>query len=130
MTERDTVLRGFFETELENLEMFRELAAFLASPHIRRGEFEGNTYVLQKLDREHVNLFVHDVPEDYDRGCREGLRLDRRTFWEAFFAEGVRRGYLKSLPLYHDQGALDRDAFGTLCPRGRAEDVQKKEKNR
>ena len=71
-------------------------------------------YVLQKLDREHVNLFVHYVPEDYARGCREGLRLDRRSFWNAFFAEGVRRGYAAAIPPCEDQSDLDRDAFGAL----------------
>ena len=41
MTERDTVLRDFFETELENPEMFRELAAFLPLPISGGGSLRG-----------------------------------------------------------------------------------------
>lgn len=106
------ILRDLFETELMNEDMYRDLLAYLDSPHIRKGEYECNVYVLRKLDRSRVQFFQHLAPEDYAWGLAHGPVMSRREFREAMVSAGHARGYSGPAEVFRDQAELDLDAFG------------------
>lgn len=106
------ILQDFFETELMNEDMYQDLLAYLDSPHIRKGEYECNVYVLRKLDRSRVQIFRHLAPEDYAWGLAHGPVMSRREFREAMVSAGHARGYGVPAEAFADQACLDGDAFG------------------
>jgi hypothetical protein len=57
------VADGFLSAEINTQELYEEIVDFVTSFHIRTGEFEGNEYIIYKIDRMNFILF----PE-YDEG--------------------------------------------------------------
>lgn len=62
------VMSGFLRSEINSQELYETILQFVLSPHIRNGEFEGNEYIIKKMDL--TNFFVY--PEyEYPDGHRE-----------------------------------------------------------
>ena len=62
------VMESFLESEINTQELYEDITRFIMSFHIRNGEFEGNRFIIKKMDQ--LNFFI--FPEDEDRdGCRE-----------------------------------------------------------
>lgn len=57
------------QAEINSKEYYKSIIDFISSYEIRKGEFEGNEYVIMKVDRDNFILF----PE-YDDG-RKGLQI-------------------------------------------------------
>ena len=57
------VLVRFLQSEINNQELYDDIIAFITSYHVRNGEFEGNEYIIKKMDQTNFILF----PE-YDDG--------------------------------------------------------------
>lgn len=43
-------LKGFLQAEINNKEQYNEIINYITSTHIRSGKFEGNEYIIQKID--------------------------------------------------------------------------------
>ncbi|MBC2285324.1 hypothetical protein [Listeria booriae] len=50
------IIEHFLKVELQNQESYTEMLQFVASLYIRSGEFEGEEYVIRKLD--HINFIL------------------------------------------------------------------------
>ncbi len=62
------VTRSFLESEIFSQDLYEDIIRFVASLHIRNGEFEGNRFIIKKMD--HLNFMI--FPEDEtDDGRRE-----------------------------------------------------------
>lgn len=62
------ILDGFLCDEISSKELYMDILSFIESFHIRKGEFEGNRYVIKKMDE--INFLIY--PEDiYPDGHRE-----------------------------------------------------------
>lgn len=62
------VMKLFLQAEIGTQELYEAMLAFILSPHIRSGEFEGNEYIIKKYDQ--INFFI--FPEyEYPDGHRE-----------------------------------------------------------
>ncbi len=57
------VLKNFIEAEINTKALYDEIIHFINSYEVRRGEFEGNEYVILKMDRENFIIY----PEHVDR---------------------------------------------------------------
>ncbi len=57
------ILKDFLEAEINTKELYDEMVYFINSYEVRRGEFEGNEYVILKMDRENFIIY----PEHEDR---------------------------------------------------------------
>lgn len=57
------ILNKFLQAEINSKEFYQSILNFITSEEIRKGEFEGNEYIIMKLDRDNFILF----PE-YDDG--------------------------------------------------------------
>lgn len=63
------ILKKFLQAEINSKEFYKSITNFINTEEIRKGEFEGNEYVIMKLDRDNFILF----PE-YDDG-QDGIQI-------------------------------------------------------
>ncbi len=63
------ILKKFLQAEINSKEYYESIISFINTYEIRKGEFEGNEYVIMKIDRDNFILF----PE-YDDG-EEGIQI-------------------------------------------------------
>jgi hypothetical protein len=61
-------MEGFLQSEINTQELYEDIMNFIKSCHIRNGEFEGNEYIIKKMDQ--TNFIIFPEYED-DNGERE-----------------------------------------------------------
>lgn len=47
----------FLQAEINSQELYEEICMFILLDIIRRGEFEGNEYIIKKMDRDNFVIF-------------------------------------------------------------------------
>ncbi len=52
------LIEKFLSVELDYQEMYDEIINFITSFHIRNGEFEGNEYIINKMDRDNFIIYL------------------------------------------------------------------------
>lgn len=62
-------LDKFLQAEINSKEYYESIMNFILSHEIRKGEFEGNEYIIMKMDRDNFIIF----PE-YDEG-ENGIQI-------------------------------------------------------
>ena len=63
------LLNKFLQAEINSKEYYESIINFINLYEIRKGEFEGNEYIIMKIDRDNFIIF----PE-YDDG-KEGIQI-------------------------------------------------------
>ncbi len=63
------IIKKFLQAEINSKEYYESIDSFINSYEIRKGEFEGNEYIIMKLDRDNFIVF----PE-YDDG-EDGIQI-------------------------------------------------------
>ena len=63
------IIGKFLQAEINSKEYYEGITNFINSYEIRKGEFEGNEYIIMKMDRDNFIVF----PE-YDDG-EEGVQI-------------------------------------------------------
>lgn len=63
------ILNKFLQAEINSKEYYESIMNFISLYEIRKGEFEGNEYIIMKIDRDNFILF----PE-YDDG-QDGIQI-------------------------------------------------------
>ncbi|MEE6452786.1 hypothetical protein RAH41_19660 [Gottfriedia acidiceleris] len=62
------VIERFLEDEISSQELYEDIYAFITSFHIRNGEFEGNRYIIKKMDQLNFIIYLEDIyPDDNHR---------------------------------------------------------------
>lgn len=51
-----SIIEKFLQAEINEQELYEAIIEFVSSYEIRSGEFEGNEYIIKKLDR--LNFFI------------------------------------------------------------------------
>lgn len=60
------VLERFLQSEINTQELYDDIILFITSFHIRNGEFEGNEFIIKKMDQ--TNYIIFPEYEDGDGG--------------------------------------------------------------
>jgi hypothetical protein len=50
-------IERFLDDEISNQELYEAIVNFITHPHIRNGEFEGNYFIIKKMDP--INFFIY-----------------------------------------------------------------------
>lgn len=50
-------IERFLDDEISNQELYEAIVDFITHPHIRNGEFEGNYFIIKKMDP--INFFIY-----------------------------------------------------------------------
>lgn len=61
------ILKKFLDSEINTQELYDDIISFITSFHIRKGEFEGNRFIIKKMDRLNYFIFPEDEYEDEKR---------------------------------------------------------------
>jgi hypothetical protein len=61
------VMEGFLQSEINTQELYEEIMNFITSHHVRNGEFEGNEYIIKKMDQINFIIFPEYEDEDGER---------------------------------------------------------------
>lgn len=61
------VMEGFLQSEINTQELYEEIMNFITSYHVRNGEFEGNEYIIKKMDQINFIIFPEYEDEDGER---------------------------------------------------------------
>lgn len=51
------VIDGFLQSEINTQELYEDIINFITSYHVRNGEFEGNEYIIKKMDQSNFIIF-------------------------------------------------------------------------
>jgi hypothetical protein len=80
------ILDKFLQAEINSEELYKEIIDFINSYEIRKGEFEGNEYIIMKMDRDNFILF----PE-YDDG-EGGVQIPfSQSFYKNILLEKINK---------------------------------------
>lgn len=52
------VLNSFLSSEINHQGLYDDIMDFILSFHIRNGEFEGNEYIIKKMDKDNFIIFL------------------------------------------------------------------------
>lgn len=62
------VIERFLEDEISTQELYDDILNFITSFHIRNGEFEGNYFIIKKMDQINFFIFAENIyPDDNHR---------------------------------------------------------------
>lgn len=61
------VIEGFLQAEINTQELYEDIVNFITSFHVRKGEFEGNEYVIKKMDQTNFIIFPEYEDENGER---------------------------------------------------------------
>ena len=73
------VLEGFLEAEINTQELYEDIMSFITSYHIRSGEFEGNEYIIKKMDQTNFILFPEYMDADGEREIHGAISVYRNN---------------------------------------------------
>ena len=62
----DTI-ESFLEDEISSQDLYEDIYDFITSTQIRNGEFEGNYYILKKMDLLNFIIYPEDIYPDNHR---------------------------------------------------------------
>ena len=61
-------IKRFLEEEISSQELYEAIFDFIHSVHIRNGEFEGNYYIIKKMDLDNFIIYAENIyPDDNHR---------------------------------------------------------------
>lgn len=61
------VMEGFLQSEINTQDLYNDIMYFITSYHVRNGEFEGNEYIIKKMDQTNFIIFPEYEDEDGER---------------------------------------------------------------
>lgn len=84
----NSYLQQFFESEIMDDETYKILHNFISLPNFRNGQYEGNQYIIRKIDVSYIQIEDQVAFENTGKHHIEGFRVEHvakemKTFWEA-----------------------------------------------
>lgn len=73
------VLERFLQSEINTQELYDDIILFIKSFHIRKGEFEGNEFVIKKMDQTNYIIFPEYEDEDGEREIHAAMAIYRNN---------------------------------------------------
>lgn len=61
------IIKGFLQSEINTQELYNDIINFISSYHVRVGEFEGNEYIIKKMDQTNFIIFPEYEDEAGER---------------------------------------------------------------
>lgn len=78
------VLNKFLQAEINSKEYYESIINFINLYEIRKGEFEGNEYVIMKMDRDNFIIF-----SEYDDG-EGGIQIPLRRCTKGYYIKQLK----------------------------------------
>ncbi|WP_394873303.1 hypothetical protein [Clostridium butyricum] len=86
------VMSKFLQAEINSQELYEEIYKFVVSDHIRNGEFEGNEYVIKKMDEDNFILFPEYIDEDGKREIHFAISVYKEQLIKEIQNNAIEKG--------------------------------------
>lgn len=88
------ILNKFLQAEINSKEYYEGIMNFIDSYEIRKGEFEGNEYVIMKMDRD--NFIIYPEYDDGEDGVQIpfSLSIYKNDFLDAIKNYAEKKGII------------------------------------
>jgi len=73
------IMERFLQSEINTQELYDDIMSFILSYHIRNGEFEGNEYIIKKMDQTNFIIFPEYEDEDGEREIHGAAAMYRNN---------------------------------------------------
>lgn len=73
------VISSFLQAEINSQELYEDIINFITSFHVRNGEFEGNEYIIKKMDQLNFLIFSEYVLQDGKREIHSATSVYRHN---------------------------------------------------
>lgn len=87
------MLQRFLDSEANHKEMADEMLHFINSYEIRRGEFECNEHVIEKLDADNFIVYNETVDQNGNRAVIFAFSIYRKDLQNALINKAKQAGY-------------------------------------
>ena len=87
------MLKEFLYLEASDKELADEILHFVNSCEIRKGEFEGNSYVIEKMDFNNFIIYHELVDQKGNRSIVQAFSTYRRDLQNALIMRSKEAGY-------------------------------------
>lgn len=86
------VIEGFLQSEINTQELYNDIINFITSYHVRVGEFEGNEYIIKKVDQANFIIFPEYDGEDGAREVHAAEAVYREKFIKSINEYALNKG--------------------------------------
>lgn len=77
------IINSFLQSEINTQELYEDIINFIISYHIRNGEFEGNEYIIKKMDQTNFIIF----PEYEDKNGNREIHAAEAVYKEVLIKQ-------------------------------------------
>ena len=88
------VLESFLQSEINTQELYDDIVLFITSFHIRNGEFEGNEFVIKKMDQTNYILFPEYEGKDGEREIHAAIAIYRNNLMKEINDYAITKGII------------------------------------
>ena len=88
------ILNKFLQAEINSKEYYESILNFIDSYEIRKGEFEGNEYVIMKMDRDNFIIFPEYDDEKDGVQIPFSLSIYKNNFLDAISKYAQKKGII------------------------------------
>ncbi len=88
----DFDFENFLKYEITDKTVYEKIIEFIKSYNIRNGEYEGNEYIIKKMDRENFIIYVEHSDKNFNRDIHSA-----RSIYKNELLERINNYYVKGL---------------------------------
>lgn len=88
------IIQKFLVAEMNSQELYEDIYRFIVSFHIRNGEFEGNEYIIKKMDADNFLLFPEYFGENGSRDIPFAISLYKKQLIAIISKEAEKREFV------------------------------------
>lgn len=71
------IITSFLQSEINTQELYDDIINFVTSFHVRNGEFEGNEYIIKKMDQTNFIIYSEYETEQIKREIHAAFSIYR-----------------------------------------------------
>jgi hypothetical protein len=87
------MIKEFLMTEASEKDLANTMLQFINSYEIRNGEFEGNSYIVRKMDCNNFIIFEEHVDQAGNKMIIKAFSIYRKELQDAIFEKAKDLGY-------------------------------------
>ncbi|WP_413376446.1 hypothetical protein [Paenibacillus taichungensis] len=95
MINSQEVIKRFLEDEIPSQELYEAIFDFIDSAHIRSGEFEGNYFIIKKMDLNNFIIYAENIhPDENHREIPYSTSIYKESLLKAINNQARENNYI------------------------------------
>lgn len=86
------VMASFLQAEINTQDLYDDIINYIVSYHVRNGEFEGNEYIIKKMDQMNFILYSEYECGESEREIHAALAVYRHELLRAINSYARKKG--------------------------------------